>query len=589
MRFEGYPLAMQAQRFTDQMVDCGPYHCLMSPHGRDPVHIDDTLEEAVVKVTTNKWRIAIAIIVPVMALSACSSSSDSGSNAGDKQASSGKLSTTSVDSKDVCKAGREGGTLNYRANPEGAGLDPAVSQANQNATGAIYGTLLKWDGTAKAFVGDVAESITGNSDSTVWTLKLRDDVKFPDGSVLDAAAVKTNVERYLDPDFASAFTSRVAEIKSMKVEGPQTLTFTLSSPWGTFPWLFTQNVGMIVNPAVLKSTPAKELAVAPPTDAGVGAFALAKYDQGVSMTFKGKSNWWGGPVCLDELNLSFGTNDSVADLEATQTGQVDGFATYDTQALTRAAKDKKFHLFTLPGALASPFLLNTTKPPFNDVRMRQALSYALDRKLINDRIYGGLAVASGSIVSPDFGYKTSVKALEFDEAKAKSLIKEAIGDGVSTKFGYTVNKTPSNENLAILQQALAKKAGLDMNLDLLQQPDWIEKVFATHNFDSAQGGISSDESCPYCGLDQVGSQSPTNVGSFKSAKVDAALAQLKATPPGDGMSAAIDNMQKVWNEEMPVVVAIWLPQIAVLDKKVHGLQFSTSAYQVHFDKVYVAK
>jgi peptide/nickel transport system substrate-binding protein len=539
---------------------------------------------AISKIRRTALATALVTSLTAMALTACSGDESNGDAGAKPGGGASSYDTTSLDASDVCTEDKQGGMLRYRASPEGAGLDPVVSQSNINATAAVYGTLMGWDSQAQEFVGDVAESMTPNDDSTSWTMKLRDDVTYSDGTPLDAEAVKANVERYLDPDFPSAYTSRVAEIASTTVKDASTVVFELSAPWGTFPWLFTQNVGMIVNPTVLDEVDQTKLAALPPENAGVGAFTVGEYRRGQDVTLVGKKDWWGGPVCLDELVISFGANDGNADFEALQAGQVDGTQGYDPQVVKRAKDDGGYQLVEMPGAIGSPMLLNSAKAPFDDVRMRQALNLAMDRDLINQRIFQGLALPSGGVVPPDTGYDLAVEPAAFDEGAASALAEES---GASTSFGYTVNRTPINENLAILQQALAKNAGLDMDLDMLAQPEWIEKIFGTRNFDSAMGGVVVDPSCPYCGLDQFTTTSATNVGSFSSPAVDEALAALKAARPGPDMATAIDKVQEAFTAEVPVVFAAWIKQLAILSPAVHGVRFSTSTFAIQFDRAYI--
>lgn len=522
-------------------------------------------------------------LVAALAMTACTSSGDSDDTKTDLQeGSSATYATDELDASDVCTEDKVGGTLRYRASPEGTGLDPVVSQSNINATTAIYGTLMQWDAEVGEYSGDVAESLTPNEDATSWTLKLRGDVTYSDGVALDAEAVKRNLERYVNPDFPSAYTSRVAEIAKMTVEDEQTLVLELKEAWGTFPWLLTQSPGMIVNPSVLDEMESDQIAAAPPENAGVGAFTAAEYRRGQDVSLQGKPDWWGGPVCLDELVISFGANDAPADFEALQADQVDGMQTYDPQALSRAKEAGTYSMYEMPGAIGSPILLNSAKEPFSDADMRKALNQSMDRELINQRIFQGLAMGSGAVVPPDAGFDLSVEPSEFDVEEAKAL---AGDDPVS--FEYTVNRSPINENMAILQQALAKNAGLDMKLDMLAQPEWIEKIFGTRNFDSAMGGLTVDPSCPYCGLDQFTSTSATNVGSFSSPTVDAALKALKEAQPGPELNVAVDGVQQVFNDEVPVIIASWLKHIAVLNTSVHGVRFSTSTFGIKFDRAYI--
>lgn len=517
--------------------------------------------------------VALVAIVTV-GLASCSSSEPE-----DSSASSG--------AEGVCEEGREGGTFTYRTNPEGAGLDPVVSQANVAGPGAIYGTLIGWDEEAVDFEPLLAESLESNEDATVWTLKLDPDVTYSDGNPLDAEAVKRNLERYVDPAFPSAYTGRVAQITTMTVEDPQTLVMELQQPWGSFPWLFTRHPGMIINPAALDAVSPEDLAVSPPDYAGAGAFTLSEYTVGTSMTLSKKDDWWGGLVCLDEVVLSFG-NDPVSDYEALEAGQVNAMQAYDPVARQRA-DEAGFESFVLPEALGSPMLPNSAQAPFNDVRMREALSLAMDRDLINERVVGGMALASGAIVPPGGGYELDVLDSGFDPEAAAALVEDAAADGVPVSFEYSVNRNPTNENLAILQQSLGAAVGLDIKNDFLQQGDWIQKVFGTRNFDVAQGGVSVHESCIYCAFDQYTSDGANNMISFKSDAFDAALVQLQAAAPGEETLDALNGLQEVWNEDVPFVIAMWLEQVLISDGSIAGLDFGTSAQLVYFDKAYLAQ
>src|SRR5205823_4465161 len=121
-------------------------------------------------------------------------------------------------------------------------MDPVAPQANLGSIqlAQIYGTLMRYDYGKAVFTPYLAQSLTPNSDNTVWTLKLDPKAAFGDGTPLTAAAVKASIERFLVPANAGAFTGLVARIKTMQAKDAQTLVFTLSSAWGTFPYLLTQ-------------------------------------------------------------------------------------------------------------------------------------------------------------------------------------------------------------------------------------------------------------------------------------------------------------------------------------------------------------
>lgn len=531
-------------------------------------------------------RRALAVAL-LLALTACTQSSTDDTPAEQQSAAADGLSMRAEDPSDVCTEDRVGGSLNFRTVSEGSGTDPAVSQSNMTTNAAIYGTLLRYNNATGEFEGDLAESLTGNQDSSQWTLTLRDDVRYSDGTLLDAAAVKQNLERYVDPNFPSAFTSRVAEISEMTIKDPRTVVFDLKSSWGTFPWLLAQSPGMVVNPKVLASTEPEELAAGAPENAGAGAYVFSEAVRGESVTFAAKSDWWGGPVCIEELTLSWGVNDSSADYDAQRAGQVQAFFTYDTSVLKRADADPEADIYQLPEAIGSYVTGNARQEPFSDIRMRQAVAMSLDRDLINSRIYNGMAYATAAVVPPSLSDQPTVEPVQFDPEAAEQLAKELKDDGATTAFEYLVTPNPAIENQVILEQALTKNAGLDMQIEYLQIPDYVERIFGSRNFVAANGGISISGACPYCALDQFTSKSSQNVTGFSSPALDEALDTLKAALPGEQTVSALDELQTVWNKEMPSVPTIWIPQYIVADTSVRGLGFSASSYQIHFDAAYV--
>lgn len=549
--------------------------------------MESLLQKAVLMVIKKTRRsVAALATLPLLALAACTSSESKEDGPAGNAEEVFKVQNENRD--DVCEAGKEGGSLVYRTALEGAGFDPAVQSANGHVPVAIYGTLLVWNNLTNEYEGDVAESISPNNDNTVWTLTLRDDAVYPDGTAVDSAAVKQNIERYLDPNYASSFTARVAEVTKIETPDPQTVVFNLREPWGTFPWLLTQNPGMIINPKVLASATPEELQANPPANAGAGAFTFSEYKRGQAATVVKKDDWWGGTVCLDDLTINFGTNDAVADYELVQSGGAQAIDTWDAQVLKKTLADDSVVRYEMPAPIVSPILMNSTHPPFNDVRLRKALQLGMDRNLINKRTYEGLALPEGGVVPSTYPFQPTVEPLEFDEAAAKELVKEAAADGVKTDFAYTVNRTPSNENLAILQQALAQNVGMKMKLDMLQVNEWVDKVFVTRNYDSAQGGTVPNASCTYCAFDSfLSTNAAGNVSGFDSPEMDKALGLLKGARTEEETVAALDALQTVFNEEVPQVHTIWLPQYVVAKSNVHGMRFSAGAYP-RWEHAYIA-
>ena len=538
---------------------------------------------------TKRVRCSVALSAPLMllAVAACTGGGESDETEGQDPAE--VFQVVDEDADDVCEEGREGGSLTYRLTNEGAGFDPAVQSANLQLAQAVFGTLVQWDNLTDSYEGYLAESISGNDDSTVWTLKLRPEGEFPDGTPLDSAAVKRSIERFVHPDFPSTYTQRVAEIDTIETPDPLTVVFTLHEPWGTFPWTLAMAPGMIVNPTVLDSTSPEELQSSPPEAAGAGAFTFDNYARGASATVNGKSDWWAGPVCLEQLTVNFGTNDAVADYDLMRSGQAQAMLTWEAQLLRTTIADESVKRYQVPGAdILTPIIFNHREPPGDDVRIRKAMQLAMDRDLISERNFEGLVYPEGGVVSPSGPFQPTVEPLGYDKEAAAELVEEAVADGVDPSFTYILSGTTNNENLAILQQSLASEVGLDMETETMQSTEWVERVNVNRTFDAAQGGGTPHPSCVYCAYDPfLSTNDAGNYSGTDSEAVDEALDVLKAASTPEETVEGLDALQTVWNEEAPQVQTLWMPQYLVVASNVHGVRFTSAATPVLWDQVYI--
>ena len=238
-----------------------------------------------------------------------------------------------------------------------------------------------------------------NGDYTEWTLKLRDGVTFGDGTPLTADIVKAHIERFLQPENASNFTAMVALIKKMDPVDDSTLVFDLSVPWGSFPYILAQQPGMVVNPEAIEEVGAKEFALNPPAGAGVGPYTVESYTPSQELVLKAKSDWWGGPVCIENLTMTV-TVDGKTKLDSFNAGQLDGFITFDAP-VAKQVMDSGDKFFVIPNPVISNVqILETEGATLADPKLRQALQQAMDLDSINTRIYAGVGVPTAGLGRP---------------------------------------------------------------------------------------------------------------------------------------------------------------------------------------------
>src|SRR5262249_29999030 len=205
----------------------------------------------------------------------------------------------------VCTADKVGGDLTVGQSSDLPGLDPTVVTGASAASGgaemtAIYDTLMRVDTKTATFVPQVAESLQPNADGSVWTLKLRSGVKFGNGDPLNAQAVIDSISRFKGTKVAAA--NFLPLIASMQPADDLTVVFTLSAPWGDFPWFLASAGGMIVDAKVVAAKGA-EAFNKDPTGAGVGAYELVRYVPGEELVVKAKTDYYGGPVCVQTLKF----------------------------------------------------------------------------------------------------------------------------------------------------------------------------------------------------------------------------------------------------------------------------------------------
>ena len=192
--------------------------------------------------TTGSRRVLIALVVAIALVAAAC-----GDDNGDASTNSTTTGGPGVTAATTTAAPKTGGTVTMGVYIEPAGLDPVVAQGGgtggNHEMGAIYDTLMRIDPATKAFVPQLAESLTPNADGSEFTLKLRPNVKFSDGTDYDADAVVFGIKRHTQ--YGSALAGLVSAIKEYTVVDKLTVKFTLTTPWPSFPYLLAHSPGMI--------------------------------------------------------------------------------------------------------------------------------------------------------------------------------------------------------------------------------------------------------------------------------------------------------------------------------------------------------
>ena len=313
----------------------------------------------------------------------------------------------------------------------------------------------------------LAESYTFNPNATEFTFKLRKGVKFHDGAPFNAEAVRVNIARLMSGKLKRS--SLMKPVKELVVVDELTVKFVLNEPFGAF-------VNAVAHPGALMLSPA---ALAKHGDAisknpvGTGPYVFAEW---VSDTVKIKKNpdYWRGPVKVDSITFR-PVPENGSRLAMLRAGQAQYIYPMPAELLKLAQSDAKVEIIERPSIVERYLVMNTRYAPFSDVRVRQAVNYALDKQAIIRIAWGGAASEADSIIPSNLQFYKKQGAWPYDVAKAKALMKEAgYENGFKVLF---LTPNPSNRLRAteMVQQQL-KAIGITGEIQSMDVASFYNKL-----------------------------------------------------------------------------------------------------------------
>jgi peptide/nickel transport system substrate-binding protein len=375
-------------------------------------------------------------------------------------------------------AQKQGGSITVGLEADIPGFDPlkvgVFDTAALTAAAAMFDTLTYLDDKGVA-QPKLALSWEPSEDFKTWTFKLRPGVKFHDGTPFNAEAVKANFDRQKDPANKCRCAFYIAYIRDVQAPDELTVIYNLNDPQ--------------VNQPALMSIPSSNYVVQSPTawktkgdeynrnPVGTGPYILKSWAAGDRLVLEKNPDYWNkGRPYLDRIILK-PLPDAQSRFASLQSGEAD--IIWDDEAdadnIQKAQKDPKIKVHTYVGSGASVAAFNTKVAPFDDVRVRQALVMAIDRKKMSQALTNGLARPA----SNPYGEGSWVKckddgALPNDVEKAKALIKDY---GKPVEFKMIVTATPRGRNGGQVLQQFWKQVGANMEIEQVDQATIVPRAF----------------------------------------------------------------------------------------------------------------
>ncbi|OAN84907.1 ABC transporter substrate-binding protein [Sulfitobacter geojensis] len=360
-------------------------------------------------------------------------------------------------------------------------LEPPHMDPTSAAAGAIDSVLYSnvFEGLTRfmsdgSVVPGLAESWDISEDGLTYTFKLRSDVTFHDGTAMDAEDVKFSLDRIGAEDSANAQKALYSAISEVNAIDPMTVEVKLSEPNGNLIFNLAWGDAVIVAPESIEGI--KQ------TPIGTGAFKFDSWTQGDKVELSRNDAYWGDAPALASATFKF-ISDPTAAFASVMAEDVDVFSGFPApENLPQFEADPRFQV--LVGSTEGETILSTNNkmPPFDNVKVREALAHAIDRQAIIDGAMFGLGTPIGTHFAPhNPAYVDLTAQSNYDPAKAKALLAEA---GFADGFETTLHLPPpsyARRGGEIIAAQLAE-VGITAKITNVEWAQWLETVFKGKDF-----------------------------------------------------------------------------------------------------------
>ena len=425
----------------------------------------------------------------------------------------------------------------------------------------------------------LAKSWDISADGLTYTFKLQENVKFHDGKTLDAAAVKANLERLLDPDIKVTQRAPFSPISKVEAVDATTVKVTLKSPSPPMLQAFSLTTSAVLSGASIDKTGPTYKNITQPV--GTGPYVFKEYTKGSQLVFTKNPTYWGKKPYYDTVTIRI-VPEAATRESLILAGQVDMIILPPISDIPALQKNSAVKVLMAPSNRIIYIGLNNTFKPLDNAKVRQAFNYAVNKEEIIKTILFGAGYALDAPIAPSlFGYcKTG--AYEFNPEKAKSLLKEA---GVTTPLKLAFI-SPTGRYVQDFQasQAIAgylKDVGIEADLKTMDWPSYVatitkpqaENTTNLHLLGWASGFLDASQAMPIYRTDQI---VPKGLATFfySNAKVDAMI--LKADGNTDTKARADEYCQVnktvwdeapvifLWNQAFPIVYSAKVKDVSYL-------------------------
>lgn len=406
-----------------------------------------------------------------------------------------------------------------------------------------------------AIVPGLAESWAVSADGKTYTFTLRKGVTFHDGAPFDANVAKFTLDRARAADSVNPQKGLFEPIDAVEVVDPATLKVTLKRPTGAFLFNLAWPAAVMVSPQSAADNKTKPV--------GTGPFKFERWAKGSQIDLVRNPTYWGKTPALNKISFKI-IGDPAAAYAAMMAGDLDAYPIFPAnENIPQFQKDPRFTVKIGNTEGKTIVALNNARKPFDDIRVRRALAYGIDRKAVIEGATMGLAKPIGSHYAPqDAGYVDLTGKYPYDPEKAKALLKEA---GVSNLKAKLVLPPPDYARRGgEIVAAQLKKIGVDVELVPVEWAQWLSDVFRGKNYDMTIISHVEPMDLDIYARDDY-------YFNYNNPDYKALYTELAATSDPDKRKALIAKAQEKLADDSVNVFMFLLPKTGVWNAKLDGL------------------
>lgn len=434
------------------------------------------------------------------------------------------------------------GTLTVALETDARGFDAVKGGVLGASAGSvsvtIHDPLIKYDHDTGEYKPNLATSWSVSDDKTVWTFKLKQGVKFHDGSDFTAKDAADHMNRILDPQNKSRSRSFITAIKEAKALDSHTVQYTLNHPWEPLLGNLSASnmIGLIPAHGNVEADKQNRSPV------GTGPYIFDSWAGGDRIVVRRNDNYHGDTKgTMDKIVFRI-LPDTQARYAALKAGEVDVIWTDRGNTIKAAQKDDSLNVITKSGKGAAITFFNASKPPLDDLRVRQALAHAWNQQVIINVTWKKTRPMARHTLGVDT--KCDDGYLEYNPEKAKALLADY---GKPVKIDMIHTTTPRGREFGEILQQLYKQVGVELTLIPVDQNTLVKKVF-TNDYQISGWRVSdaADVGPQLFALSY--SKSSYNLTRLKSPELDKVALAMRTAPDKAARETGLCDLSRAINQ-----------------------------------------